>query len=78
MLFVGDPYGRIKVTTEGMRFPIDILWLDKERRVIYMLENVATDVKEVTNPEANATSVLEMRAFNARRIGITIGDVVTW
>ena len=59
------------VHTFGMRFPIDVAFLDGEDRVV----SVATVVpKRVTAPRMSSRSVVEARAGSFERWGLRIGD----
>jgi uncharacterized membrane protein (UPF0127 family) len=40
MLFVFDTPGRYGFWMYGMKFPLDIIWIDERLRVVYFVENV--------------------------------------
>ena len=74
MLFVFDKSAKYAFWMKDMNFPIDILWLDEEGRVVYMEENVAVS----TYPgyfinEAKAKYVFEINAGMANKLGIYLG-----
>lgn len=74
MLFIFDVPGRQAFWMKDMNFPLDILWLDEEGRVVYMEENVAVS----TYPgyfvnEAKAKYVFEINAGLANKLGIYLG-----
>jgi uncharacterized membrane protein (UPF0127 family) len=61
------------IHTFFMRFPIDAVFLDRERRVV----KVAHGVRPWrTAGGRNARAVLELRAGEAARIGIEAGDAL--
>ena len=62
------------VHTHLMRFPIDVVFLDRECRVV--------EVRSAVPPwrmarKRGAKAVLELRAGEARRRGVAVGDVLT-
>ena len=62
------------IHTHFMRFPIDALFLDSEMRVV--------DVRSGLGPwrmasKRGAKAVLELRAGEARKRGVDVGDVLT-
>jgi uncharacterized protein len=79
MLFVFDKIGRPGFWMQDMLFSIDMLWLDSDKRVVYILPNIAPETyPNVFKPPADSQYVLEMTANNASRIGIQVGDVAEW
>lgn len=79
MLFVFDTPHRLGFWMKDMRFPIDILWLDSEKRVVMMLNDVRPDTypRVFYGPETSKY-VVEMVALNAGKIGIQVGDIAEW
>ena len=61
------------VHTLFMRFPIDVVFLDRERRVLRIIESVRPWRIAV---QRGATSVLELAAGAAGRAGLQVGDVL--
>lgn len=45
MLFVFDQDGAWPIWMKGMRFPIDIIWLDKDQKVVHVERNVYPDAE---------------------------------
>jgi uncharacterized membrane protein (UPF0127 family) len=78
MLFVFPAPGMYPFWMPDMRFPIDIIWIDQDRRVIGVSENVPpleNAAKPVYyRPPSPAQYVLEVNAGFARSHGITVGD----
>ena len=61
---------------KNCRFPIDIVWLDEESRVVHLAESVPpckTDPCPVYQPLRRASYVLEMGAGQARREKAVVG-----
>jgi len=61
------------IHTHFMRFPIDVVFLDRDCRVV--------DVRDALRPwrmarKRGAKAVLELRAGEARRRGVEVGDVL--
>lgn len=77
MLFVFEKPAIQCFWMKDMQFPLDIIWLDAEKRVTY----VATDVSPASYPQnycgGDATRyVLELRAGEAKRADITLGKTL--
>lgn len=60
------------VHTLWMRFAIDVIFLDRELRVVKLVENLRPF--RLTLPNLAATSVLELSAHAIRRAGLQVGD----
>jgi uncharacterized membrane protein (UPF0127 family) len=60
------------IHTMGMSFPIDVLFLDDDLKVVATRENVAP--WRATRFFRTATSVLELRAGSIRRSGVAVGN----
>jgi uncharacterized membrane protein (UPF0127 family) len=61
---------------KNCRFPIDIVWLDEEQRVVHVAEAVPFCEKDpcpVYSPMRAALYVLEINAGQARREGVEVG-----
>jgi len=64
---------------KDMKFPIDIVWLDKDKKVIYMKENVQPNsYPEKFCPGKDSQYVLELGAKNAASLGLKLNDSVTF
>lgn len=64
---------------KGMRFPIDIVWI-QDGKVVDVSQDVQVDAGlplKTYSPVAPADAVLELNAGTAREIGLTKGDAVT-
>jgi protein-S-isoprenylcysteine O-methyltransferase Ste14/uncharacterized membrane protein (UPF0127 family) len=60
------------VHTWGMRFPIDILFLNSDSRVLESISSLPPN--RLTSPQVKAVSVIEAPAGFIRREGIQLGD----
>src|SRR5437879_3400082 len=61
------------IHTAFMRFPIDVLFLDRELRVIKIVEKLGP--WRVAS-QARARAVLELRAGESARCGVSVGDLL--
>lgn len=88
MLFVFPHPALQGIWMKGMKFPLDVLWLEEERadmergktrlRVVDVKENIALETfPKVFFPKAKASYVLEMNGGSAKSIGISVGSVLT-
>lgn len=60
-----------------MNIPLDILWLDKNREIIGIKQNVAPELGEskVFTPAKPARYVLELPAGSVKNSAIKMGDI---
>lgn len=77
MLFVFPESGRFGFWMKDMEFSIDIIWIDEDKRIVHIEENVSPS----TYPEAfysstNARYVLEVYTGQAAAQGLGLGDEV--
>jgi hypothetical protein len=76
LLFVFGESDFHGIWMKNCRFPIDIVWLDEERRVVHVAEGAppcAKDPCPVYQPMRKASYVVEMNAGQARREKATVG-----
>ena len=62
---------------KNMRFPIDILWLDKDRRVVHIESNVPPCPRDPCpsyDPGTAAAFVIELQSGCAERHGLRLSD----
>lgn len=80
MLFIFDEETRHPFWMFGMRFPIDMIWLDNKKRVV----DVTEDAKpcwllcKVHRPATKARYVIEVNSGFARKNKIKKGDKVSF
>jgi len=83
MIFVFESSDHHAIWMKNCRFPIDILWLDEERRIVHVEESVPpckADPCPSYAPMRRATFVVELNARQARRekavVGARVGFVL--
>src|SRR3990167_2025451 len=70
---VSDTYG---FWMRHMQFPIDMIWIDENFRIVHIEKSVTPDsFPETFTPDAPARFVLETSAGFAKKNGILIGDI---
>lgn len=79
MLFIFDTSDTHKFWMKGMNFPIDIIWLDQDKKVVYIEHSLSP----VTYPKAFGPStptqyVIEIPAGDAGRLGLILGDIINF
>lgn len=77
MLFIFDQPGLYSFWMKGMRFPLDMIWIDEDYKIIHIERNVSPD----TYPQAfvsktPARYILEVNAGFTRKNAITVGDSI--
>lgn len=84
LLFIFDREDYYGIWMKDMKFPIDIAWLDKNKRIIYIENNVSPDTfPEVFFPTNNqfgvpALFVIETNANFFLKNNIKVGDVLNF
>ena len=79
MIFVFETSDFHGIWMKNCRFPIDILWLDEERRIVHVAESVPPCKAEpcpVYSPMRRAAFVVELSAGQARREKAVVGSTV--
>ena len=77
MLFVFEKEDRYGFWMKNMRFPLDIIWIDAEKRIVDIKKDVPAcgeEGCETLTPAAEAKYVLEVQSGFTDRRGIKIGD----
>lgn len=85
MLFVFQEERRATFWMQGMRFPLDFIWISRDRRVADLTENVPPPEPGVPGdelpryqPGEPVLYALEVNAGVIREFGVQVGDVVTF
>lgn len=75
LAFPGD--GVWLITMKDMKIPIDIVWLDKDNKVVYSVKNASPDDSPagIYTPAASARYVVELPAGTIQDQRIKTGDV---
>ena len=77
MLFIFPEDGVYSFWMKDMRFPIDIMWLSADGRIVDLLENVSPDTYPTAfSPKKPARYVLELPANTVKRLKTRLGDIV--
>lgn len=78
MLFVFGSEGRHSIWMMNTSIPLDIIWLDKDKKVIYMKEGAqpcgALAICPSYSPESDAKYVLETNSGYSKRHKIDLGS----
>lgn len=60
---------------KDMKFPIDIVWFDKNLEIIFIARDIAPETyPKVFTPERTASYVLELHAGAVEKFGLRVGD----
>lgn len=75
MLFVYESDGKWPIWMKDMDYPIDIVWLDKEKKIVYIVKNAPPESYpyEQFEPKQDARYVLELPAGTVGKKSIIIG-----
>ncbi len=75
MLFIYDEPGIYGFWMKEMKFSIDLLWLDKDLKIVHVVPAASPDsYPSVFYPSAEAEYVLEVPAGTTEQLGIKVGD----
>ncbi len=78
MLFIFNNEGRHGIWMMNMSFPIDIMWIDKNLKIIHIVEDAPPCKLNCTSyfPDQEALYVLEVNARFVEKNKIKIGDSI--
>jgi len=78
MLFVFPDCARQSMWMKGMNFPLDIVWLDENKTITKIYENVPVCGTECPSYSSyyKAKYAIELNAFDASRIGLEVGKTL--
>ena len=77
MLFIFD-YPDYKIWMEDMKFPIDIIWLDENKKITHVEENISPETfPETFFPPEKSLYIIEANAGFARKNDLQVGNVFT-
>jgi uncharacterized membrane protein (UPF0127 family) len=77
MLFIYGEEAPRSFYMKNTRIPLDIIWIDKDKRVVFIKKNAEPakgEAYETVLPDEKAMYVLELNAGSADRIGLKNGD----
>lgn len=82
LLLLWPAVGEHPIWMAGMRFPLDVVWLDEHNRVLAIVEGAepcSSDPCPILRPAdaARSLAVLEIQAGAAARYGLKVGSQVT-
>lgn len=77
MLFVFPGDGTQCIWMKDMRFSLDIMWLDGEKRVVHIERDVSPDTyPQQFCPEKSARYVIELNAGEVEHAGLKVGQTL--
>ena len=77
MLFIYDQEKELPFWMKNTLIPLDIIWIDREQRVVFVKEMALPCVPDpcpLIDPKAKARYVWEIPGGRARAIGLKVGD----
>jgi uncharacterized membrane protein (UPF0127 family) len=80
MLFIYDSDDKWPIWMKDMNYPIDIIWLDKDKKVVYIVKNAPPESYpyDTFTPKQDARYVLEVVAGTVGGKSISIGSVAAF
>lgn len=79
MFFIFEKEEIYSFWMKNMNFPLDIIWLDKNYKIVFIAKNVQICDSECEKiiPDSEAQYVLEINGGEADRIGLKEGNVMS-
>lgn len=80
MILRGMPVGRQSIWMKNMKFDIDVLWVNKDNQIIYIVQGMSkSDQQTIYHNPVNAPSayVIELPDESCNKYGIATGQLVT-
>lgn len=80
LLMKFDTEDRWGIWMKDMKIPLDIVWLDKDKKVIYIVKNAGPELSTETvfTPKSPALYVVELSAGSVDKAGIKTGSEATF
>jgi uncharacterized membrane protein (UPF0127 family) len=79
MLFVFPQDGVYKFWMKDMNFPIDIIWLSSDKKIMYIEKNLSPSTFPQTfGPDGQSHYVVEVVAGTSDRLNLTVGQSVSF
>ncbi len=79
MIFIFPANGRNLFWMKDMNFAIDIIWLDENKKIVYMEKGIKPESYPKTfGPATQTRYVIEFKAGVADRIGLQVGDIASF
>lgn len=84
MLFVFDSSSDWAIWMKNMKFPIDIIWVDENKKIVYIVQSALPEPGKkdsqltVYKPSASAKYVLEINAGITSANNLQVGDSVNF
>lgn len=77
MVFVFPSDSKWGIWMKDMKYPIDIVWLNSDRKVVYLVKNAQPSSYPSTTftPDEGARYVIELASGTIERTGIRVGDL---
>jgi len=78
MLFVFDYPDYHKIWMKDMKFPIDVIWLDENKKITHIEENISPETYPATFfPPEKSLYIIEAYAGFAHKNDLQVGNVFT-
>jgi uncharacterized membrane protein (UPF0127 family) len=75
MLFVFDQPRILSFWMKEMNFPLDIIWIDQNRKVVGIERNISPETyPKIYSPETPSKYALEINGGYSDKIGLSIGE----
>ncbi len=79
LLFIFEKEGYYGFWMKDMNFAIDMVWIDKNKKIIHIEKNVATSTyPKIFNPNSSSLYVLEIPSGFLVKNNVKIGDFVAF
>ena len=79
MLFIFDTPDEHGIWMRDMKFPIDVVFLDSNKKVIMIEEEVNPDnFPQIYAPEKPTKYIIELHSGTAINLGIKVGQILSW
>lgn len=76
MLFLWKADAPVSMWMKNTLISLDMLFIDRHGRIVYIAENTVPESTEVISPGRNVRAVLELAGGAAKEAGIRVGDRV--
>ena len=79
MLFVFERSGIYKFWMKDMNIPIDIVWLDSNKKIVHIEHSLSPDTyPQAFGPDINTQWVIELPAGAVKQEDVSVGDILSF
>lgn len=79
LLFLFPTDDKFGIWMKNMKFPIDVIWLDKDRRIVTIKKDMEpSSYPKIFYPDTTSRYVIELKKGSADKLKVQVGSTLDW